>query len=193
MTSWTRAALALGLTCFIAGAAAGSLLTRTTDRDVAEANARAAVLAERLEAAEAVADAALEEHRIAVRELRTLEAKRAPAIERFRAPRPVPAECDTVVREIRAEAERIIEIDSTRIAVLEADNGRLAEELSKTIDALADANRELREQARRTVKAPRRLLGILPRPELTFGYGATYSEDRLRHGPQLTLGFKVPL
>ncbi len=189
----TRSIIAIAASAFLLGASLSYLLTRVTDGEVVAANARAAALADSLRVTKALADEALEAHRLAGKELAALEAKRAPAVERFRAPRPVPVVCDTIVREIRAEAERIIEIDSTRIAVLEEDNARLTSALTETAGALADARRELEAQAKRTEKAPRRLLGVLPVPELAFGYGATHLDGKLRHGPQLTLGFKVPL
>lgn len=196
-TRWsTGAVLAFAAAFFLTGAVAGYgvFVTRADGRAV-EANQRAAVEAERAVAAQALADSALEAHRLAVRKLDALEEKRAAPASRLASARtqPVPAVCDTIVQTILAAADTVIAVDSARIAVLEADNERLTSALTSAKASLASAEAELRLQSKRTETAPRKLLGLVPMPKVSLGYGAVHTDGRVEHGPALTVGWTVAL
>jgi non-ribosomal peptide synthetase component E (peptide arylation enzyme) len=79
------------------------------------------------------------------------------------------------------------------VRTLRADNANLSTSLLRSTEKLAAAAAELERQSRRTERAPRKLLGLIPMPVLTIGYGAGLADGKIATGPQLTLGWKVSL
>jgi hypothetical protein len=172
-----------------------------------EANRRALAAAGEAQAARAAADLALEEHRAAVVWADSLEQARERAEARLAAVRvrrvPLPEVVPDTCRVFAVEVDRLQEevrtleaigrVDSVRIETLTQDNTRLARALSASQSALLGIEKELKEQSKRTETAPRKILGIIPVPDITFGYGLTSDGSRTMRGAQVGVGYRIKL
>lgn len=196
-----RHSLAVALTVLVAAFAlfgAGySVGSGRADAQAAAANRTADSLALVLDLQSEITDQALEANRLVVAEVEKLKAKSAAPRARVRSVdlATVPDTCKTIVQTILADADTVFVADSTAIVRLETQNDSLASRLTVTNGLLLDAKIELREQAKRTERKPRKILGILPMPTVTVGAGATYdpADKRIHTGPSATAGWSVKL
>lgn len=194
-----RHSLAAALTVLVAAFAlfgAGySVGSGRADAQAAAANRTADSLALVLDLQSEITDQALEANRLAVAEVEKLKAKSVAPRARVRSVdlATVPDTCKTIVQTILADADTVFVADSTAIVRLETQNDSLASRLTVTNGLLLDAKIELREQAKRTERKPRKILGILPMPNVTVGAGGTYSGGRIYTGPSTTVGWSVKL
>jgi hypothetical protein len=106
----------------------------------------------------------------------------------------LPDTCQPIVQTILADAETVFVTDSAALALHEAQNVRLTNELTETAALLEASRAELRAQSTRIqAPPPKKLLGLVPMPSLTAGYGATLVGGRVQTGPQVGVSFKVVL
>lgn len=106
----------------------------------------------------------------------------------------LPDTCQPIVRTILADADTVFVTDSAALALHEAQNVRLTNELAKTSALLEASRKELRVQSTRIqAPPPKKLLGLVPMPNLYGGYGATLVDGRVHTGPTASLGWKIAL
>jgi hypothetical protein len=159
------------------------------------ANRTADSLATVLDLQTQITDQVLEANRLVVAEVESLKERSAAPRARVRSVSvaQVPDTCKAIVETILADADTVFVADSSAIARLESQNDSLASRLSVTNGLLLDAKIELREQAKRTERKPRKILGLIPMPTVTVGAGGTYSGGRVHTGPSTTVGWSVKL
>lgn len=168
----------------------------TASADALAANRRADSLVVVIGEREAALTAALAANDIVTDQIDRVKEKAVAPRARVRAVdlAAVPDTCRPLVQTILADADTVFVTDSTAIVKLEAQNAVLANELAGATTLLLKSRSELAQQAQRTSSAPpKKLLGILPRPALTAGYGATLADGRIYTGPQVGVSFKVVL
>ena len=175
---------------------------RTTNAAI-EANARADSMAVVLQLTDADLAAVTAAHERALAELRLPPVKDTVVVrlrDQLPALTPATPATDTTWKVRSLAQDTIIVRQDSTIAdlqhdnrILTADNANLASSLLDVRGELQAAAAELERQSERTEAAPRKLLGLLPLPKLTLGYGATVADGEVKTGPQVTLGWTVSL
>lgn len=103
---------------------------------------------------------------------------------------------------IQHAADSVIAGKTTENATLQHDNGQMATTLVSVRSALADSSGALAAVRKQLVKdvvspasisGPRKLLGLIPLPQVWGGYGATFdpADHSFHTGVQVTLGYHI--
>lgn len=99
---------------------------------------------------------------------------------------------DTVI----AVQDSVIANRDSTIMELKADNFVVSQNLLRAQAMMEDAARELDRQSNRPIEGGerRKILGLIPAPEVVFGYGAQMAPSGgLSTGAQVTLGWRIAL
>lgn len=105
----------------------------------------------------------------------------------------LPPECDECVARSRkqdvalAAADSVIAVQDSLVTVQSAALRTAQMQLGVADSSLTALKESLVD---REVSTSRKILGV-PLPEVVAGYGLSFSEGQVRHGPQLTLGWRV--